>query len=67
MDFDIFVVDKCDIQGYVCHFKKEDRFMNLSGFVTKDTTGKFHVFLSKKCAFNEFNIKESVVNAVTKK
>lgn len=67
MDFDIFVMQQCDIQGYVCHFRKEDRFMNISGFVTKDSAGKLHVFISKKSAFNEYNIKEAVINAINKK
>ena len=67
MDFDIFVIDNCNIQGYVCHFRREDRYLTLTGFVTKDTTGKLHVFISKKSAFNDFNIKEAVKNAVLKK
>lgn len=66
MNFEFFVMPKCDINGYVCHFKKEDKFMSLSGFVTKDTNGTYHVFISKKSSFNEYNVKEAVLNGIKK-
>lgn len=64
MDFEIFTMPNNDIANYVCHFRHEDRYCKVTGFVTKNKDGSLNTIISKKSAFNEFNIKEAVKNAI---
>lgn len=62
---DVYKIDNCDIDGYVCHFRQEDKYSTVSGFVTC-RNGAYSAFISKKSSFNEYNIKESAINEAKK-
>ena len=64
--FEFFEVKECDIRDYVCHFRFDDRFFTLTGFITGNDSVGYRVFLSKKSDFNTYNVKAAVMEHFSK-